>query len=97
MEKSIIELENGDAIGYYIDLHNAPLIIIKAKKGYITCGYLSMDAANKLGDIAGKVTGVNNFDDILNGTIIEVSVKARKKGFKPGLTGRQFLNKLIDS
>jgi uncharacterized protein YunC (DUF1805 family) len=96
MEKSIIELDNGDAVGYNIDLYNAPLLIIKAKKGYVMCGYLNMDVANKLGDIAGKVSGVKNFDDVLNGTIIEISDKARKKGFKTGMAGRQFLNKLID-
>ena len=97
MEKRIIELENDDVIGYRIDLDNAPLILIKARKGYVMCGYLNMDVANKLGDIVGKVTGVKTFDDILDGTIIEVSENARKKGLKIGMKGKEFLNKLIIS
>jgi len=97
MEKSIIELDNGDVVGYSIDLDNAPLILIKARKGYVMCGYLNMDVANKLGDIAGKVTGVKNFDDVLNTSIVEVSEKARKKGLKTGMKGKEFLNRLIES
>lgn len=97
MEKEIIEIENGDVIGYQIDLSNATLILIKARKGYIMCGYLNMDVANKLGDIAGKVTGVKTCDDALKATIVEVSDKAKKKGLKIGMTVRAFLNKLLES
>jgi uncharacterized protein YunC (DUF1805 family) len=97
MEKEIIEIEKGDVIGCHIDLANAPLIVIKSKKGYIMCGYLNMDVANKLGDIAGKVTGVKTCDDALKATVVEISDKAKKKGLKVGITGRAFLNKLLES
>lgn len=97
MEKRMIELDNGDVAGYQIDLENSSLILIKAKKGYIMCGYLNMDTANKLGDIAGKVTGVKDLDDVLNATIVEVSEKAKKKGLKTGMKAKDFLNKLIES
>jgi uncharacterized protein YunC (DUF1805 family) len=97
METRIIELDYDDVTGYQIDLDNAPLIIIKARRGYVMCGYLNMDAANKFGDIAGKVTGVNNFNDVLNSNIVEVSEKAKKKGLIPGMKARDFLNKLSRS
>ena len=97
MDKRIIELENGDVIGYDINLGNAPLILIKARKGYVMCGYLNMDIANKLGDIAGKVIGVKTIDDALKATIVEVSYMAKKKGFITGTKTKDFLNKLLES
>jgi uncharacterized protein YunC (DUF1805 family) len=97
METQMIELDYDDVVGYKIDLDNAPLILIKARTGYVMCGYLNMDVANKLGDIAGKVSGVNNFDEVLKANIIEVSEKAKKKGLKPGIKAKDFLNKLTKS
>ena len=97
MDKRIIELENGDVIGYDIDLGNGPLVIIKARKGYVMCGYLNMDIANKLGDIAGKVIGVKTIEDALKATIVEVSDNAKKKGFIAGMKTKDFLNKLLEN
>ncbi|MDH7507452.1 MAG: DUF1805 domain-containing protein [Candidatus Thermoplasmatota archaeon] len=87
-----IELEKGKATGYLIDLGSAPLILIKTKKGYVMCGYLNINTANKLGDIAGKVTGVKNFEDVLNANVVEVSENAKKIGLKKGMKARDFLN-----
>jgi len=97
MEKSIIELDNGDVVGYDIDLGNASLILIKSRKAYVMCGYLNMDVANKFGDIAGKITGVKTIDDALNANIIEISEEAKKKGLITGMKARDFLNKLLES
>jgi uncharacterized protein YunC (DUF1805 family) len=90
----LIKLNSSQATGFLIELGAAPLILIKAKKGYVMCGYLNMGAANKLGDIAGKVTGVKNFEDVLNADVVEVSENAKKIGLKEGIKARDFLNAL---
>ena len=90
----MIELDNDDVVGYRIELDKAPLIVIKARRGYVMCGYLDMKTANKMGDIAGKVTGVDTFEDVIKAQIIELSEKAKKKGFKIGMNAGDFLNKL---
>jgi uncharacterized protein YunC (DUF1805 family) len=95
MKTQTISLEKGEATGYCIDLGKAPLLIIQAKKGYIMCGYLSMNAANKIGDIAGKVTGVRTFDDMLNADMVEVSENAKLAGLKQGMNAEDFLNALL--
>ncbi len=95
MKTKKIKLVKGQAIGYLIELNNAPLIIVQAKKGYIMCGYLNIDTANKLGDIAGKVTGVKTFNDIFNAKIIEVSENAKKVGLYEGMNAKDFLNMLV--
>jgi uncharacterized protein YunC (DUF1805 family) len=95
MRSQAISLEQGEATGYALDLENAPLLIIQVKHGYVMCGYLNMAAANKLGDTAGRVTGVKTFEDILNAKIVEVSDKARQQGLKEGMSGKDFLNALL--
>ncbi|MDP8011450.1 MAG: YunC family protein [Thermoplasmata archaeon] len=91
-----IPLKNEVALGIKIQLDKAPLILIRAKNGYIMCGYLNMDSANKLGDIAGKITGVNDFQEMLEKKVIEISEKAKELGIEPGITGREFLDKIGD-
>jgi uncharacterized protein YunC (DUF1805 family) len=95
MKTQTISLEKGEAIGHCIDLGKAPLLIIQTKKGYVMCGYLNMNAANKLGDIAGKVTGVKTFDDMLNADVVEVSENAKLAGLKQGMNVKDFLNALL--
>ncbi|MEM0492506.1 MAG: DUF1805 domain-containing protein [Candidatus Thermoplasmatota archaeon] len=90
-----INIGKGEVLGYLIDLNNAPLIILQAKKGYVMCGYLNMNTANKLGDIAGKITGVKNFEDALNSTIVEVSENAKKIGLHEGMNTKEFLKMLM--
>lgn len=94
MKKTIV-LEKGKATGYSIDLGKAFLLLIQAKKGYVMCGYLNMNTANKIGDIAGKITGVKTFDDMLHGELVEVSEKAKLIGLTQGITGKDFLNALF--
>jgi len=95
MRSQAIPLVHGEAMGYVLDLGNAPLLIIKANNGYVMCGYLNMTAANKVGDIAGRVTGVKTFEDVLSAKIVEVSDKARQQGLKEGMSAKDFLDQLL--
>jgi uncharacterized protein YunC (DUF1805 family) len=90
-----IKIGNNIAIGVNLELQNANLIVIRAKKGYIMCGYLSMETANRLEDIAAKVIGIKNFDDALKAKVVEVSEKARENGVKEGITGKEALEKMF--
>jgi len=58
------------------------LIVLRGSKGYIMCGYLNMDAANKFNEVAVKVTGVATIDDVLKAKSAEVSLAAEKLGIK---------------
>jgi uncharacterized protein YunC (DUF1805 family) len=95
MKGEMIQLKKGQLTGYCIDLGKAPLLILQAKKGYIMCGYLNMNTANKLGDIAGKVTGVKTYDDMLKATVIEISENAKKEGLTEGMNAQDFLQSLL--
>ncbi len=77
-----------------MDLDNAPLVVVKGLKGYVMCGYLNLDAANKLGDIAVRVTGVNNLETVLGSTAVGVSEAAREIGISEGQKVSDFIHLL---
>lgn len=90
-----IKLEKGSAIGLKMDMENAPLLVIRAGCGFVMCGYLNMDIANKLGDVAVRVTGVRSFEDVLNAKAQDVSEAARKLGITVGMPAREALNRML--
>ncbi|HEY9205945.1 MAG TPA: DUF1805 domain-containing protein [Candidatus Methanoperedens sp.] len=90
-----IILENGSALGLKMDMEHAPLLVIRAEKGFVMCGYLNMDVANKLGDAAVRVTGVKSFEDVLNAKAVDVSEAAKKLGITIGMQAKEALNKMF--
>jgi uncharacterized protein YunC (DUF1805 family) len=95
MEVEQIGLKNGVALGIRIDMNVAPVLIIKATKGFVMCGYLNIEAAEKLGDVAARVSGVNTFDDVLNAKLLQVTTKAKELGLEEGMIARDGLEKLF--
>ena len=61
-----------------------PLLLIKGAKGYVMCGYLNIEAAEKFGSAAAIVSGVKTFDDVLNAPIKAATTKAKALGLEPG-------------
>jgi len=90
-----IKLENGCAIGLRFEMQKYPLLVIRAEKGFLMCGYLNVNAAETLGDTAAKVRGVQSFEDMLNASVVEVTELARELGIEPGMTGREALEKMF--
>ncbi len=77
-----------------IDLDPAPLILIKGQKGFLMCGYLNMEAADKLGAVAASTSGVKTVQDLLTKQISKISVKAKELGVREGMTGEEALKYL---
>ena len=95
METKHMHLEKGIVVGIVVEMQKFPLVIVKAGKGYAMCGYLNMAAANKMGDVAAKVSGDSTPEDVLAAKVVEVSDKAKELGAREGMTGREYLNLLI--
>jgi len=84
-------LENG-LVGIEIILPNSPpLVIIRGRKGFVMCGYLDINVANKLGLIAARVVGVKNVEEILEKEIVNVTSKAKELGIKEGMKVKEIL------
>ncbi len=90
-----IKLENGSVLGLKFDMEHAPLLVIRAGCGFVMCGYLNMDIANKLGDVAVRVTGVKSFEDVLNAKAVDVSQAAKSLGITVGMPAKDALNKMF--
>jgi uncharacterized protein YunC (DUF1805 family) len=90
-----IHLEKGSALGIKLDMEHAPLLVIRAPRGFVMCGYLNMETANKLGDVAVMVTGVSSFEEVLKAKAVEVSDAARKLDIYVGMPAKEALLKMF--
>jgi len=71
-----------------------PLLLMVGGKGFVMCGYLNLDAAERLGAAAAVVSGVNSFEDVLNAEIKAATSKAKVLGVEPGKVVRTVLGRL---
>ena len=94
MKTRDILLGKKSAVGYEISLPGAPLLLAKGEKGFIMCGYLDTATADKVSAAAAVVRGVKTLDDLLGKKVTDVSAAARELGVRPGMTGREALEKL---
>ena len=69
------------------------MLILLCEKGYIMCGYLNKEAADKFED-AAAVVGGSSFDEILANPVKAVTSKAAELGVEVGMTGLQAAEKL---
>ena len=84
------------AVGLRVDLPNSPpLLMIIGQTGFVMCGFLNMEAAEKLNVAAATVSGVRNFDDVLEAEVKAVTSKAERKGIKVGMKGRDAVKLLL--
>ena len=95
MQVEQIQLKNGTAMGVKVEMKTAPLLVITARRGFVMCGYLNMEAAEKLGDVAVRVSGVKTFEDVLNAKVNAVSSTAAELGIKEGMTGKEALERML--
>jgi uncharacterized protein YunC (DUF1805 family) len=90
-----IQLGNGCALGLNFEMQKYTLLVIRADKGFLMCGYLNVNAAEEFGDTAAKVKGVKSLEDMLKAQVVEVTEMARELGIEPGMTGREALDKMF--
>ncbi len=68
-----------------------PLLVVSGTKGVLACGYLNIATFDKLDEAGAIVTGVNNFEDMLDAPLVAVSQAASQLGLQQGMTGRDAL------
>ena len=71
-----------------------PLILIKGEKGFVMCGYLNAEVAERVGLAAAIVSGVKSFEDVLNAEIKVATSKAKELGVQPGMIVKEVISKL---
>ena len=64
------------------------MIVITCKKGYLMCGYLNLEAAERFGDVAVLVGGAD-FNEVLKNPIKGMTSAAAELGIQEGMTGEE--------
>jgi uncharacterized protein YunC (DUF1805 family) len=91
-----LKINDKVAMGLRVDLPDSPpLLLIVGRTGFVMCGFLDMNAAEKLNVVAAMVSGVKTFDDALNADIRAVTSKAQMKGIRIGMKGKDAIKLLF--
>lgn len=85
-----LEVRGKSLLGVRIEMPQTPqMLILLGKRGFVMCGYLNLEVAERLGAAAAIVTGVNTFEDVLNARIKATTSKGDALGLKPGSVVRE--------
>jgi uncharacterized protein YunC (DUF1805 family) len=90
-----VKVDGKACMGVRVDLpESPPLLLIVAEKGFAMCGFLNMEAAERLGATAAMVSGVKTFEDVLNAQVKATTTKAKDLGVEAGMKGSEALTHL---
>jgi len=93
---SKFEVDGKAGLGLQVGLPDSPpLVLLIGNKGFVMCGYLNIDAAEKLGVAAAVVTGVSTVEDALNAEVKAATEEAKKNGVDVGMPGREAIRRLL--
>ena len=96
IEISQLKVDDKAIVGLKVDLPDSPpLVAIIGERGFVMCGFLNMEAAEKLGVRAAMVSGVRTIDEVLDAEVKAVTSNAENDGIKPGLKGREAVKLLF--
>ena len=91
-----VKVDDRTCLGIKVDLPDSPpLLVINAERGFVMCGFLNIDAAEKLGVAAGMVSSVKTFEDVLNAQIKSITSKAKGFGVEAGMKGSEALKHMF--
>jgi uncharacterized protein YunC (DUF1805 family) len=76
-------------LGLSFQLGARPLVLLKASRGFIMCGYLNLKIAQKFNDAACLVKGVSSIEQLLNAPIVDLTKAAKAAGVKKGISAKQ--------
>lgn len=71
------------------------MLVLLCEKGYIMCGYLNTETAEKLGDAAAVISGAT-LDDLLKNPVKAVTPEAAKLGIAEGMSGEEAVARLSE-
>ena len=95
IEVTTVKVDGKACLGLKVDLpESPPLLLIVAEKGFVMCGFLNIDAAEKHGVSAALVSGVKSFEDVLNAQVKATTTKAKNLGVEAGMKGSETLKRM---
>lgn len=91
-----VKVDDKTCLGLKVELPDSPpLLLVVAERGFVMCGFLNVDVAEKLGVAAAVVSGVKSFEDVLDAEVKAVTSKAKSLGIDVGMKGVDALERLF--
>jgi uncharacterized protein YunC (DUF1805 family) len=91
-----LKVDSNVCLGVKVELPDSPpMLLTVAEKGFVMCGFLNVDAAEKVGVAAAMVSGVKNFEDVLDAKVKAVTSKAKTLGVNVGMKGADVLKRMF--
>ena len=84
-----LKVDGKACLGVRVDLPgcSAPLLLVVAERGFVMCGFLNLEVAERLGVAAAVVSGVRSFEDVLGAEVRGVTGRAEELGVRVGMRG----------
>ena len=94
-QTSRVTVEGRELPAYVLALGKANLVLVIAPKGFVMCGYLNIDAAEKMQDAACVVKGVTTAEELLDNMVVQCTEAAVRLGISVGISGREALARML--
>ena len=83
-----VKVYDKTCLGLRVELPDSPpLLLVVAERGFVMCGFLNVDVAEKIGVAAAVVSGVKSFEDVLDANVKAATSKAEVLGVNVGMKG----------
>jgi len=95
---SVMSVKVYDKIGLGVRVElpgSPPLLLVVAEKGFVMCGFLNVDVAEKLDVAAAVVSGVKSFEDVLDADVKVATSRAKMLGVEVGMKGADALKHMF--
>lgn len=91
-----LKVDGKNCLALRVDLPEspAPLLLITAEKGFVMCGFLNVEAAERTGVSAAMVSAVKTFEDVLIAPVRAMTSKAKDLGVQEGMKGEDALKRM---
>jgi len=91
-----LKVDGKACLGIKVELPDSPpLLLIIAEKGFVMCGFLNVESAERLGVVAAMVSGVKTFEDVLDASVKAATSKAKNLGVNVGMKGAEALKRMF--
>jgi uncharacterized protein YunC (DUF1805 family) len=90
-----LKVDGKVCLGVCVELPGSPpLLVVVGERGFVMCGFLNVDVAERLGVAAVMVSGVRSFEDVFGAEVRGVTSRARGLGVVVGMKGLDALKLL---
>ena len=94
IEVEMVDVDGRKLLGLKVDLPKAPLLLLLHERLVVGCGYISLEAMEKMGNAACIVRGVRSFREMLSAEVAELTSKAEEIGIRRGIRVEEALRML---